>query len=368
MLDIRKTLSNIIGWRTKRKIIVIESDDWGSVRTQSKAAYNQMVKKGLELNRSNFSRFDALESNMDLENLYDVLSKHKDCTGRHPVLTPMCIVANPNFEKIEASNFSEYHFESFLETCRKYPSHDKVGEMWKIGINERLFVPQLHGREHLNVARWMRSLQTGNEGIRTAFNHQSLVGSWYKGIRLPDYLAAFDPEYTKDILTYENIIKDAGKLFSEICRYVPKHFIAPNSSEPKSLEKALKEIGIEFLTRYKLQYYPLGNGRYNIELNWLGKQNKLGQLYLTRNAGFEPSDHSKIDWVESCLAEIKNAFIWGKPAIISSHRVNYIGFIDPKNSYNGLKQLDGLLSSIIKKWPNIEFLTSFELGNSIYSN
>ena len=43
--DLRKGISNIMGWCTNRKIIVIESDDWGSIRMSSKQAYNSLLKK-----------------------------------------------------------------------------------------------------------------------------------------------------------------------------------------------------------------------------------------------------------------------------------------------------------------------------------
>lgn len=365
MHDLRKNLSNVLGWRTKRKIVVFESDDWGSIRTRSKADYIAMLNQGLELDRSNFTRYDALESNSDLENLFDLLIKHKDSSGRHPVITPMCVVANPHFEKIEDSGFRDYHYETFPETSKKYPQHDRVSELWQKGINDRLFVPQLHGREHLNVSRWMRALQSGNEGLRLAFRHHSFGASIYKGKRLPEYLAAFDPDTPQDILSYEHILTDAGDIFTNICGYKPQHFIASNSSEPKSLEKKLKEIGVLFLTRYKIQRYPLGNGKFRSQFNWLGKRNKIGQIYLTRNAGFEPSDLSNNDWVGSCLKEIDNAFWWEKPAIISSHRVNYVGYLKPKNAVKGLKQLDFLLTQIIRQWPSVEFMTSSELGQII---
>ena len=45
--------SNIPGWRTKRKIVVIESDDWGSIRMPSLKVFetlNQVIKEyGLNL-------------------------------------------------------------------------------------------------------------------------------------------------------------------------------------------------------------------------------------------------------------------------------------------------------------------------------
>ncbi len=366
-MNLRKNLSNVLGWRTDRKIIVIESDDWGSIRTKSMEAFNTMVTGGLELASSNFTRFDSLESNSDLELLFSTLRKHKDSTGRHPVFTPMCIVANPDFYKIQKSNFKEYFYEPFTETCYKYPEHNKVKDLWLDGIRERLFVPQLHGREHLNAIRWLRALKDGNKGMLLAFQNESFGCAVYKGKRLPDHLAAFDPEFGSDIPYLENVTLEAGKLFESICGYKPKHFIASNSPEPKCLEPILKQIGVEYLTRYKLQTYPLGDGKFERQFNWLGKRNKYGQIYLTRNAGFEPSDPSGLNIIENCLSEITVSFEWKKPAIISSHRVNYVGFLNTRNRQNGLELLDILLGKIIKKWPTVEFMTSVELGDLIAS-
>ncbi|MCG9879162.1 MAG: hypothetical protein MH472_01050, partial [Bacteroidia bacterium] len=245
-MNFRKKLSNLFGWKTKRKIVVIESDDWGSVRIKSKYAYNKMLEGGLELDRSNFTKYDALESNSDMESLFQVLRNHKDSKGKHPVFTPMCVVANPDFNKIENSNFNEYYFEPFTETCKKYPEHNKVHDLWLNGIKERLFVPQLHGREHLNVKRWMNALKEGNEGLRLAFKNESFGAFYFKGQRLPEHLAAFNPLYASDIPDLHQVTREAGRLFEEICGYKPKHFIASNSPEPRNLERTLKEIGVDY--------------------------------------------------------------------------------------------------------------------------
>jgi hypothetical protein len=368
MINIRKHLSNTIGWRTRRKIVVIESDDWGSIRTRSKKDYEAMLLKGLGVDCSNFSRFDSLESNSDLESLYELFFSHKDSSERPAVFTPMCLVANPDFELIKASGFKEYYYEPFYKTCEKYPKHDKVLNLWQEGMRQRLFVPALHGREHLNVFRWMRALQNNNEGLKLSFDHQSFGVSWYKTKSLPEYLAAFTPDAESEIPAYTEIIETAAQLFKEICGYQPRYFIASNSSEPKSLEDVLNKVGVRYLTRYKLQRYPLGNGKFSNELNWLGKRNQHKQIILTRNCGFEPSDPSITDWVSHCLAEIDIAFKWRKPAIISSHRVNYVGSINPVNASNGLQKLDHLLTSIKKSWPDVEFMTSMELGDLIASD
>jgi len=369
MNSLRKELSNVFGWRTNRKIVVFESDDWGSVRIRSKIDYDLMLSKGLELDRSHFTQFDGLESNSDLESLYEVLSKHIDSTGRSAVFTPMCVIANPDFEKIKASDFQEYYYENFVETCKRYPNHDRVLELWRKGIEDRLFVPALHGREHLSVSCWMKLLQEKNEAVRVSFEHQSFGVSFYKGKSIPDYLGAFHPDYATDIPKLKNIIESAGKLFEKNCGYKPTHFIAPNRESAKALDETFGKIGVRYMTMAKLRHYPLGDNKYKNELLWLGKYNKKNdQTYITRNCHFEQSDPSQADWVDYCLKEIELSFKWRKPAVISSHRVNYIGSIVPDNASKGLFELDRLLSIILKKWPDVEFMTSTELGDLITSN
>ena len=226
-------------------------------------------------------------------------------------------------------------------------------------------MPQLHGREHLNPKRWMDALKAGNKGLRLAFDNESFGASWYKGQTLPEHLAAFDPEKASDIPALHQVTREAAKLFEEICGYKPEHFIASNSPEPRELEKTLKEIGVEYLIRYKIQRYPLGDGKFEKQFNWLGKKNDLGQIYLTRNGFFEPSAPEIINTYNTCLDDIRAAFRFKKPAIISSHRVNYIAQMDKFNRERGLDLLDNFLKEIILKWPEIEFMTSVELGNVI---
>ena len=53
---------------------------------------------------------------------------------------------------------------------------------------------------------------------------------------------------------------------------------------------------------------------------------------LVRNCVFEPSlSTSDFDDVGSCLKQISNSFLFRKPAIITTHRINFIGVIDEDN-------------------------------------
>jgi len=73
-------LSNLPGWRTKRKIVVIESDDWGSVYMPSREALEALKGMGIPLT-SHYLNNDTLESNDDMKMLFDVLSRHTDGYG-----------------------------------------------------------------------------------------------------------------------------------------------------------------------------------------------------------------------------------------------------------------------------------------------
>ena len=99
--QILNTVYNSLGWKTKRKLVVILSDDWGSIRVPSKESREKLIALGIDMNTNRFNKFDSLESNLDLENLFEVLLHHKDCNGNHPVFTAMTNVANPDFNNIK---------------------------------------------------------------------------------------------------------------------------------------------------------------------------------------------------------------------------------------------------------------------------
>ena len=365
-------LKNIPGFTTKKKIVVIESDDWGSVYMSTKEDYNKLTSKGFDFSESHYLNFDCLESNDDLETLYEVLTKHKDANGKHPVMTGVNVVANPDFEKIKANGFSRYEYELFTETCKKYNGRNRVYDLWKEGIKKRLFVPVFHGREHLNVQRWMKLLQNNDKTIKTVFEYGiPCVDKGLNGEKLPNLRAAFDIDNRQDLKYLEEVIITGLFDFDDLYEFRPGYFIPPNGLFHHSLETVLNDEDIKYIGTGKINKEPSGKGQYKRQFRYLGKKNTHRQIYLTRNCYFEPSSRTcskDKDWVNDCLKEIEIAFRWNKPATISTHRVNYTGSIHPGNRSNGLKKLDLLLSQLIRKWPETEFMTSDELGDFISSS
>ena len=365
---ITRNFINMPGWRTNRKIVLIESDDWGSVRMVSKDAYHYYLTQGLPVDKCPYNSYDALECNDDLERLFEVLYSVKDQYSNPAVITANVIMANPDFEKIIDSGFQKYYYEPFTKTLERYPAHDRVYDLYKKGINEKLFKPQFHGREHLNVARWMRALQEGDGYARMAFERNMF--SLHTGINSScrsEYLDAFAVESYEEQLQLRGIIFEGLELFRELFGYPSTTCIAPCYTWNREVEEVLSDNSVNVLQgiviqmdrKYKTQ------GSHKNRYHYTGQSNRLAQRYIVRNCFFEPSQTRESDPVPDCLARMHTAFAWHKPAIISTHRLNFMGFLNSSNRDNNLKHFKRLLIAIKKRWPDVEFLSSDQLGDLV---
>lgn len=359
---------NYSGWKTEKKYVLIESDDWGSIRNWSPEAHQALINAGDRLDEHPFTRYDAVASSDDLELLFDVLTAFKDSKGNHPVITANCAVANPDFQKIRESDFTSYFYEPFTETLKRHKSHENAFKLWQYGINEGVFYPQLHCREHVNITRWLDELGKGDKSLRLAFEHNMMSGrSAVSKNNLFAYTDAFNyygPEF--DELMNE-IISEATALFKEIFGYESRSFVASCYVWSDSLERILAEHKIEYIQGGNYQLHPTdkGYGRFQKKMNRIGDRNEYDQLYLVRNCHFEPSMGKGSHEVDLCLAQVNNSFRWGRPATICTHRFNYVGVIDVTNRDRNLPLLEELLSEILKQWPDVEFITSTNLGDII---
>lgn len=362
-------LINIPGWKTRRKLLVFESDDWGTIRMPSGDVYEKLLEAGDKADTDPFLKYDSLASENDIADLFDTLSKFKDHKGNSPVFTANCAVANPDFNKIKASGFKEYYYEPFIETLQKYPRHKGSFALWQQGIGRKIFFPQLHCREHLNVARWMKHLREGKSDVLEAFSNKMIgTGSSYTSANKYAYMDACNYDSGEELRELKNIVKEGQELFKILFGYPSRSYIAACYIWGKDFEAHLADIGIEYIQGSSIQLLPRkGEGTVELGRKWhyIGQENRYKQIYLIRNCNFEPSWNDKVEWVGKCLKEIATAFKWNKPATVSTHRLNYIGYINENNRTRNLKLLSRLLSEIIKIWPGVEFITSVELGDLI---
>lgn len=360
-------LANIGGWRTHRKIVVFESDDWGSIRMPSRQVYEKCLKAGYRVDQIAYERFDSLASEDDLELLFELLGNFKDRYGNPPVMTANILAANPDFEKIEASGYEQYFYELIPETFKKYPRHSNNINLWKEGIENGIFYPQSHGREHLNVSLFLKKLRAGDKDVLFGFENR-MPGNLSKesakgGNQYVEPLRYSDPRDKEEKLSF---IVEGLDLFEELIGYRSRSFIPPNHLWSPDFDELMSAKGVQFYQGRRKMIEPLPDGEVRFHKHHLGEQNNFGQLYLVRNVSFEPTlMDSGSDPVDHTLKEIAIAFKMNKPAIICSHRLNYVGFIDERNRDNTLILLDKLLKNTIKRWPEVEFMNSAQLGRLI---
>ena len=370
--EIKSKYININGFHTSRKIVVIESDDWGSIRMPSKDIYEQLLRQGDTCSQDTFLKYDSLERLQDLVGLFDVLRRYKDKNGKHPCVTANFAVANPNFDLINPKE-NHYEYELFTDTYKKYYGSSKeiIHEI-QIGRADHIFYPQLHCREHMNVSRWMKQLINESEDVKLAFlNNMIGVGSSFSKYNCFGYMDALNYDSPKEISALRNIIIDAASIFEDVFGYKSKTFVASCYVWTKRIERILADVGVELIqTQFKQNICPLkGTSIMLNRLHYTGQMNKNGQYYSVRNCEYEPAyDHRYYERADACLKQIFDSFAAKKPAVINSHRVNYIGGIDSDNGIEGIKGLDYLLKTLIEKVPDIEFLTSEELLEVMKSN
>lgn len=358
-----KNYINARGWKSNQKYLIIESDDWGAIRMPSLEIYSELIENDIPVDKFSFDKHDSLESQDDLKALYNTLEKFTDTSGNPAVLTAYHVVANPNFEKIEATGRNEYHYESILETYNRFPHTKQVPEIIKEGIKKGIYIPQFHGREHIHVKRWMEAINSDSEKEQLAYNHKAII--WTGSIKdknpyCKDYFKGFDFSSVSEHKEIEQIHRNGLKMFKEIFGMDSISFTAQGSVWGDHILNMLNEEGVCLLGGQQL--IPDYNGGYNKVNKFWGSKNQFGQIHWRRNCMFEPARNQNFPWVEKCLTEIEIAFRWGKPAVISAHRENFIGSIFEDNRINSLNKLEELLSKIVHRWPDVQFISSAKLA------
>lgn len=352
------------GWRCNDKFVALAVDDYGSVRVSSAGAL-----KRLQLRSSgpgaHMDRLDAVETKADLQCLFEVLRSVNDCDGRAAVLTAYSLAANPDFGCMREER--RYDFESLPQTfirlsATQPAAYEQTWQMWQEGMSEGLIRPQFHGREHFNVPLLEKKLQERAPDLEVNLEVESMAGLTDS----PDmpgvsFTHAFGLHEISVLDRHREILQDGLRLFEEIFGFRSLTFTPPAGKLHPSLDSWAQGLGVKSVDKPFFGRQPVGNGRSQRSINFLTPPRKGRIGKVVRTLSFEPCSGVKSDPVGEALREIDIAFRWGKPAIISSHRVNYGGHIDPENRKLGLRALRELLQRIKKLWPDVRFVSVDEL-------
>ena len=286
--------------------------------------------------------------------------------GHFAVLTANVCTANPDFVKIRSSKFEEFYYETFDLSIKNSENGNATWALWEQGVNLGLLRPQLHGREHLHALAWLKELSNGNIDLLKAFEHNSW-GIPYQALfkqRRKNLQAALDIyEMEKEFLFQKQWLMDSVDIFEDKFGFKSKSFIAPAYTWHSKIHRELKPLGIDSLQGIKLQYQPRRDS-YMKKLHFMGEYSKSNDIYFfPRNVFFEPSLLPNKDWYSETLRGVEFAFKNNMPAIIGSHRINFIGKLKEANRTDNLDILTRILSDVVKKYPDVIFTTSDKIKN-----
>lgn len=342
-----------------KKIVVFESDDWGTFRIFSKESLNILTEYFGEANDP-FIKYDSLETKEDVERLMDVLSKHRDSNGRSPIFTLNFGLKSPDFKAIIDSNYMDF-FECNLKDSYLFANKETALASIKQGIKNHFFEIQLHTVYHINVGAWMTSLKNNTL-------HKTIVGNYcldhsclFNNNRPFSFMDEMRDIETNRINQY---LLEANKIFKNEFGFYSSTFIPCCNVINSESDDVFADSFISCIQGSP--YYFSFDKKCERYVKHPRKWKKNGVVHLIRNCLFEPSIYSdNIDNVKECLWQIKKAFKNKKPAIICTHRLNYIGSIDSNNQLKNLKLLDMLLTEIEKKYQDIIYMSSNELARRI---
>ena len=306
-------------------VLIIESDDWGAGPVEAQATA--------------------------LNGLTDVLTRYRDCTGRHPVMTLALVLAVPDGQAILRDG--RYH-RITLES----PMFAALLEAIERGRTAGVFDLQLHGLEHYwpealmasddpMVRRWL----TSDGPATTEALPAHLQSRWADASVLPSR-----PLEGSDVA---RAVAEEVELFANIFGERPRVAVPPTFVWTETVERTWAEQGIQFVVTPGLRSacrnalglpdcdsVPLRNG-----------ETGTGVTYVVRDDYFEPERGHKS---EDALKALARKWAEGRPCLLETHRCNFVG--DTSMAKRGMEEVARLHAMACDRYPALRFLSTEELG------
>lgn len=357
-------IKNSLGKKTRRKIVTFSVDDYGAQRTASKTALENMERAGMNMHSNRFDQYDSLETEDDLTALWETLDSVRDSNGNPAIFTAFLCPANIDFQMIINSKGEQYNYILLPELYKKL-GYDNMMNLWQQGLKSKLIDVQYHGREHVNLKTLQTLIRQNDQQAWCCINNESWAGITNRISPSISYVSAYQFDSCTELSELADIATSGLDAFEKIWGYKAVHFTAPGAREHASLDKALFQKGIKYIDTDILYREHQGNGIYKRHFNIPFSKNSVGQYQIVRNCVYEPMLPYQSDWQDYLLFQIQAAFNCRKPANISTHRVNFAGHISERNRNEHLKELKQILHKIKCKWPEVEFMSTRQMADTI---
>ena len=330
---------------SEHPVICFESDDWGCCCWAPDTAALQRAGAIPEV-REHWDRRrlwpwldGSLETPEDVVALCDFLDGFTGGDGRPALFTPCYIVGNPDYERIAAGGMQAYHD---ITIDRGVPAAWERGDFVapaREGVARGVWRPEYHARlHHTQPHLWLASVRDGHREAAPLFDE----AMFQQSSMLPEYEQMHEA-------TQIEWVTGGFEAFETAFGYRP--WCAINMDASEVTERIWWDLGI----RARLN-------RPNAEM---GSPSPCTEMtYLRRNARLEPlgiDDEYAAAGFTGCWREVQAAWGRGEPAIVSTHRKNYVSCV-AEQQRQGYLQLEMLLIEIAECRPEAVFVTSAEIA------
>ena len=338
------------------RAVVLESDDWGLCAwVPDREAWTALA--GTPAFRSPAGeRYggSTLESAADVKALAGLLLEHSGGDGFPPVWQANTVMANPDYARLASSALD-------APTIPLVDLPDTPGRWSRPGFWEDVLRAceagvwwvELHGLHHLPEGAWLAALHRGDDDARRAIAQQSPVCAAVEAS------GEYDP--SEPLATRRRNFERAVARFGALVGRAPRSFCPPDYRWDESLESEAERHGV---TTFQGKAEQAGRAflrlrRLRIGLRW--PHTRGARFYMPPRIAFEPCGGGETRAraaVEAALRGARDAWKRARPAVISSHRLNY-AHIDPEWSRAGREALRALLGALCRE--GAAFLTDAEV-------
>lgn len=331
-----------LDWR-RLKAVVLESDDWGLCAWVPDEQAHRVLAGEPAFRSVPGQRYgrSTLEHAADVRALAATLLEFRGADGLPPVWQANTIVAAPDFAKLEPPLFRAGELPvTGLDAPPSRWRRPGLVEAYHEAESRGVWRAELHGLHHLPEAAWLHALRRGEHDARDAAEHQSFVCA---AVEASGEYDAAEPREVR-----ARVLREAIRRFEELFGRAPASFCPPDYRFDDWLEAEAESLGLTLLQGKAEQ----GGGRWAaLRRRWLGFAfpHRAGKrFYMPPRIAFEPrgSAHAagKVG-ADAAHRRVREAWAHGRPAVVSSHRLNY-AHLDPAWAEAGRAALRDLLARL----------------------
>lgn len=309
-------------------VMVFEGDDWG---------------------------YGPLEQADALRDIAAELARHRDVTGRHPVMTLGVILAGPGPAATADDALGAARVT--LQDARLKPVCDAMVQ----GVRAGVFDLQLHGMEHYHPAVLTRAAHmdpqvrawvAGAPFVETEQLPSPLQSRWTDASSLPS--KALDEGDIRARVAAE------VAMFRQCFGALPEVVVPPTFVWNECVERAWAEQGLAVLVTPGERYEMRGTDGLPADtgINYRnGQRCASGLIAVVRNDYYEPVRGHRAD---RGLAGLAAKWAQRRPLLLETHRSNFVGAT--AQHAESVRAIGDLVSAALRAQPELRFPTVAELA------